>query len=106
MVLGSFGTGMPRLCDGKYLARARSQLAHKKATSRTPLKAVSNIKPSSDRGMITCSTPIFNNFDAKFLETPRLYTTVSHRKSGRTQEEAYKGTYDFELFAAFTAGFE
>jgi len=21
MVLGSFGTGMPRLCDGKYLAR-------------------------------------------------------------------------------------
>ncbi len=34
--LGLLGTGIPRLLDGKYLARDTQMACRKKATSRTP----------------------------------------------------------------------
>jgi len=42
---------MPRLCDGKYLARGTFTTRSQKGNVAHAAQAVSNIKPSSDRGM-------------------------------------------------------
>ena len=91
IVVGVFGTGTPRLWDGKYLSRGTLTPFHKKATSRTPdgkMPGESRCSPREIQNFLNrISGPLLDRIDIH-VEVPAVkFREITAERTGETSAQ-------------------